>query len=847
MKKIVCFLALALAVVACLKEKSPSDAPDAVDSELNEVVFTAAFGESPTTKTQLSGKSVLWSAGDEIKILWDGGSTMARADKAGATANFPATIGAASEYYAVYPSSASVSFSSGTLTVGVPSEQNGAFEDANIALAKTSAQSMVFKNLCALGKFTLTRSDVARIVFRGHENAPLAGWAAISFDAAGAPCASSVASPVDSIVITPTGNAFTPGDYYFASIPGSISAVSFKLTTTSGNTILGKASSSSAALARSSILNFGTLDASGAPTTITLKFDFQCDPLPGWPTTKADGNFTTPLECTYPIDGTDYSFFLAESKQSTGSQYRIFWSTNNATYGNRLSIDARYRYCGIPAIPGYKLVKAELWQVRMGSSDATSKPKVAIADGVPDAVPSSSAAYVLVSGGEDQQWKSGLEGKVLNGPYIYNLSGTSAGTNYYIVSYNTTGCSIGKIEVTYEKTDGSSGSGGQAGGGSVDNTVTVTEAGQSSWTIAYANQGSDATAFVNAFSAYTGCTLQNYLESAGQSKNEILIGNTSRQETKDVLKDISNGFRIAFSGDKLVIAGTDDTWTAVALYEFEKRILKSKDYLDGGTLRIPSDYSFSQSFDDPQTIARLLSGGYTQFTLSAEKVLNCPPEGTIKVAQGAACDGAYYYFVLRNSADNQAIVFKYDMKTGQQVAKSAVFDGEHCNDMTINAGNSTLYVVHGSTAPKVLTPIETGNLAVGTDITISVNAGAVTYNALRNCYAISQGGRSLIICDNGFNKLTGYSRTDDTGYTAQGMGSDDYYIYFPMSSSTDNILVVYDWNGRYVTTLTVNLSLESESMFYAGGNYYVNFHSGGAQLYRITPVLSYVWEGGSSL
>ena len=45
----------------------------------------------------------------------------------------------------------------------------------------------------------------------------------------------------------------------------------------------------------------------------------------------------------------------------------------------------------------------------------------------------------------------------LAGPYTYNLSGTSDGTNYYMVVYYTssnwksTAAGIGKIEVTYEK------------------------------------------------------------------------------------------------------------------------------------------------------------------------------------------------------------------------------------------------------------------------------------------------------------------------------------------------------------------------------------------------------------
>ena len=369
----------------------------------------------------------------------------------------------------------------------------------------------------------------------------------------------------------------------------------------------------------------------------------------------------------------------------------------------------------------------------------------------------------------------------------------------------------------------------------VAKNITITEGGQSTWTIAYDKLEGNASEFIKAFAKYTGCNL----ETAEQNTNEILVGNTSRPETKAALSGIKNGFKITFQGDKLVIAGTDETWTAVALYQFERAILKSSKYVSNGSLKLPEDYTLSESYDDPQTIARLLNYGYT-FTLNAEKVMSCAGEGDVKIAQGAASDGTYVYFVLRNSGDSQARVFKYDM-TGKQIAKSAVFDGGHCNDMTLNTRTGTLYVAHGSKAPKKLTPVTSKDLSIGMDKTISVGTGAISYNAARNCYAISQGGDDLILCDAGFKKIQSYKRTDATGYTAQGMGCDDHYVYFPMSGTSDNVLVTYDWNGRYVTILKVNVALESESMFYAAGNYYVNFHksNNGAQLYKVTPILKY--------
>jgi hypothetical protein len=64
------------------------------------------------------------------------------------------------------------------------------------------------------------------------------------------------------------------------------------------------------------------------------------------------------------------------------------------------------------------------------------------------------------------------------------------------------------------------------------------------------------------------------------------------------------------------------------------------------------------------------------------------------------------------------------------------------------------------------------------------------------------------------------------------MGSDEDFIYFPMSGSKDNVLVVYDWNGNYVTTVTVPMSHESESMFWVNGKYYIAYNTNGEAVYE---------------
>ena len=461
MKKIVYILSVALAAAACSKPESPVTNPEPQEPVTGKVEFTAVFGEAPVVKSELSGESVLWKAGDEISILWDGGNTTAQADAAGAQANFSASVDDASEYFAVYPSKASVSLSKGALTVGIPAEQNGAFEDVNIAIAKTTERSLVFKNLCALGKITLSRNDIAKIEFKGGEGQNLAGDVTLSLDGEGVPSVISTASAAESIVLTPaSGDAFAAGSYYFAAIPGTLEKVEFTLTTVSGNTILGKASANPAELLRSKALNFGTLDAEGAATTMTLTFDFQGDALEGWPTTTTAANKLENVDVVYPLDGTDYTFSLRFPTTSSTSKAGVYWGYSD-NYGSRLILNGRFKYAGIPAISGYKLVKVVLWQARVGSSDSEETPAVAIATAVPETLPSSPSEKDLISratGGDPLGWEAGVEAKKLHGPYTYNLSDTVAGASYYIVYYQSSTnnwqskvAGIGKMEVTYEK------------------------------------------------------------------------------------------------------------------------------------------------------------------------------------------------------------------------------------------------------------------------------------------------------------------------------------------------------------------------------------------------------------
>ena len=457
MKKIVYILSVAIAAAACSKAEYPANTPAPQDPTTGKVEFSAIFGEAPVVKSEISGTSVLWKEGDEISIIWDGGKTTAQADAAGEKANFEATVDQAAEYFAVYPSKASVFLTESTLAVGIPAEQNGAFEDANIAIARTSDRTLVFKNLCALGKVTLSRNDIAKVVFKSNNEQNLAGNATLSLDNNGVPTVVETSSPVDSIVLTPAaGDAFAAGSYYFAAIPSALDeGVSFTLTTISGNTILGKASANATSLVRSEALNFGTLDNVANVNTLQLRFIFGpeagakaiYDPEDNWPN-DYDPNQKEGVSYPYTINGIDYNFFVKDLTD----EGKCKWNSNDKNgYADRIGIPSSTVFFGLPALEGYKLTNVVVGQSRRGAGD-NAETKITTV-GITDHVPSESDQKSYIAGGELQNWPGwagSKDKKVVD--HVFQLTDTKENTIYYLNSDNASiGLYFARLVLTYEK------------------------------------------------------------------------------------------------------------------------------------------------------------------------------------------------------------------------------------------------------------------------------------------------------------------------------------------------------------------------------------------------------------
>jgi hypothetical protein len=323
-------------------------------------------------------------------------------------------------------------------------------------------------------------------------------------------------------------------------------------------------------------------------------------------------------------------------------------------------------------------------------------------------------------------------------------------------------------------------------------------------------------------------------ENPDLSGPEILIGVTNRPETAEVLESLpENSYAIVIRNNKLVIVGKTNALTELALYTFEEKILNNTDKCREGYLRFDEADNTTVTLDKPFTLGEMIKSGY-KLSVDSVKIAHTQKQGQYGIGQGSASDGTYVYFVLRNSNDTGSVITKHRMDDGSLVGVSEVLKLGHGNDMTYDSKNHRLVVAHGHSEGQILTLVDPDTLALIKDIGIPKGSGAIAYCASKDLYAISQGGSTLHILDGNFKWVASYSRTDKTGYTAQGMGCDDDYVYFPMSGSKDNVLVIYDWSGNYVATVNVPMSQESESMFWVNGKYYIAYNASGEAVYETT-------------
>ncbi len=454
--------ALALAAMACAKVAAPeADAPVSFQAYVDGAQF-------PDTKAVIALNSdakpqTFWENGDKITVYTsaDGTastqsgyafSTSLSANSATAAFSYSGTDFGSGNYLAIYPATGSraVNFT-GTddifkmAAVDVPTSQTLVAGEVDkkamimTAYAPEGTSILKFCNAVALVKFQVADSDIkggsiitdGADAISGRFRADLSTTAPYEpvlsvYNAGGVAEHNFVNFTIDDSTPLQTGT-----DYYVAVRPTTLTA-GFKIYL-NGNLVK---SVTCTALERNKIYNAGTLSVPASPSEKGLAFDFTVTPKAGWPTAvRKPADTGNKMECVYPLHGTDYTFVLADCVGATASS-AAFWATTTPI--NRMSLSAQYRYLGVPAVAGYKLVKVTCTNAR-----STKPAQIGIVKSISGSVAHPADSDYLTGGSKVTWTKTGNETRT------YALSGTEAGIMYYIYAY-ANGDFTG-ITLTYEK------------------------------------------------------------------------------------------------------------------------------------------------------------------------------------------------------------------------------------------------------------------------------------------------------------------------------------------------------------------------------------------------------------
>lgn len=266
-KNILLALAL-LTLFSCAKKERGEEAiADPVPDGCELRTFTVSWDED--TRTALSGTSVLWQTGDAVAVCDNLSANTVRRFTVVSGGGTSAVISGyvtqgATTFTALYPYSAVLQRNGSNFDVQVPALQTAVLGGADpaslLSVAAGSSGTLTFKNVCALMKVTVSRSDVKTITLTGKNNEAIAGKATLTTAAS----VSSVSQPSLGIVLKPaSGSTLAVGTYVIPVLPTTFSG-GFYINAYTGSKQLKSVYTSSLTLARNASKDCGTIDSGTA-------------------------------------------------------------------------------------------------------------------------------------------------------------------------------------------------------------------------------------------------------------------------------------------------------------------------------------------------------------------------------------------------------------------------------------------------------------------------------------------------------------------------------------------------------------------------------------------------------
>ena len=243
-------LALALVLGACQKESKKNAALPEESAGLPEIIAEVESGQESRSTVAFDEHrvgTILWTPYDEINVFFgsEGFRYVSQNSQNAANAVFRSTDegaemaeGEADNIWGLYPYDRDAVCDGASVTTTLPGAQRGVPEtfddDLFITLAHSTTNTLKFFNVCGGVRFSLTRSDIASVTFKGNNGEDIAGDISLTF-VNGVPKAT-VVNGLQEITLTPrNGRTFEKDvNYCIVVLPVTLSG-GFTITFTTEN------------------------------------------------------------------------------------------------------------------------------------------------------------------------------------------------------------------------------------------------------------------------------------------------------------------------------------------------------------------------------------------------------------------------------------------------------------------------------------------------------------------------------------------------------------------------------------------------------------------------------------
>lgn len=305
---------------------------------------------------------------------------------------------------------------------------------------------------------------------------------------------------------------------------------------------------------------------------------------------------------------------------------------------------------------------------------------------------------------------------------------------------------------------------------------------------------------------------------------EIMIGASKREGSAEFEAELEwNTFGIRVTEKKIYIGASRPSLMGDAVKYFTEHFLKKDE-----KGRVYATYGEYKSEPISQGLADLITTD-TGFTTKSTKLYDVPAVSGKRIMQGGCTDGKYMYYAMINSGNTQtAFIHKYDIATGKKVASSKVLSTDHSNDITYVPETNQLLVCHNSPRNTILSVVDADTLEFVKEVELPFKIFSISYQPEREVYVVGiSGGQDFSILNKSFKVDTSYLPTEsrftavDTEFTTQGVEADINYIYFVQYKT--NVIMVYDWNGKYVNQIVLDIpaNTEPENISVVGDSFYI--------------------------